>query len=53
MKGSVMLYRYPTIEQAWTRIKADPYWTGDVWDKERVVVRELLEGSTDETLRIA
>ena len=52
MDGSVMIYRYPTIEDAWARIKADKYWTGGVWDKERVVVKEIIGAPVDETIKV-
>lgn len=50
--GSTMLYRFPTIEEAWERIKSDPYWVQGVWDKERVTVNELTYLPTDETLKL-
>lgn len=52
MAGSVMIYRYPTIEEAWARIKADKYWTGGVWDKEKVDVREIIGAPVDETIKV-
>jgi hypothetical protein len=52
MAGSVMLYRYPTIEDCWARIKGDAYWTDDVWDKERVVVREIIGAEGDNFLKL-
>lgn len=51
MSGSTMIYRFPTIDAAWARIKADPYWINGVWDTDRVIVRELAEGPGDETAR--
>lgn len=53
IKGSVMIYRFPTIEAAWARLKADVYWMDNVWDKEKVTVHEFAEGPTDDTMRIA
>ncbi|KAE8541557.1 hypothetical protein D1P53_002920 [Cryptococcus gattii VGV] len=50
--GSTMLYRFPTIEEAWERIKSDPYWVQGVWDKDRVTVNELAYLPTDETLKL-
>jgi hypothetical protein len=47
-----MLYRFPTIDQAWARIRGDPYWTEGVWDKDKVVIRELMEGPNDEELKV-
>ncbi|KAL1408495.1 hypothetical protein Q8F55_005307 [Vanrija albida] len=52
LDGSVLLLRYGTIEEAWARVKADPYWTGNVWDKEKVVVRELIAQPTDAGLKM-
>lgn len=50
--GSTMLYRFPTIEEAWERIKSDPYWVQGVWDKDRVTVNELAYLPTDGTLKL-
>ncbi|RSH77473.1 uncharacterized protein EHS24_003445 [Apiotrichum porosum] len=52
MAGSVMIYRYPTLEDAWARIKADKYWTGGVWDKEKVTVEEIIGNPIDETIKV-
>ncbi|EJT47642.1 hypothetical protein A1Q2_04221 [Trichosporon asahii var. asahii CBS 8904] len=52
MDGSVMILRQPTIEAAWDRIKADEYWKQGVWDKEKVVVREIIGAPVDETIKI-
>lgn len=53
MDGSVMILRFPTIEEAWARIKADKYWTGGVWDKDKVMVREIIGApGVDETIKI-
>lgn len=52
MAGSVMVLRFPTLDDAWARIKADKYWTGGVWDKEKVVVREIIGAPVDETIKI-
>lgn len=41
--GSHMIYQLETIEAVWDRLKRDPYWSGDVWDKEKMRV-ELLMG---------
>ncbi|WOO77891.1 Aspercryptin biosynthesis cluster protein B [Vanrija pseudolonga] len=53
LNGSGLLYRFDTIEEAWERVKADVYWTGDVWDKDKVVVREMIGIPADATLKIA
>lgn len=47
-----MLLRQPSLEAAWARIKADKYWTGGVWDQDKVVVRELIGAPVDETIKI-
>lgn len=52
MAGSVMIYRYPTIEACWARIKGDAYWVEGVWDRERVVVREIIGAEGDDALRL-
>ncbi|BEI82497.1 hypothetical protein CcaverHIS002_0303650 [Cutaneotrichosporon cavernicola] len=52
MAGSVMILRFPTIDEAWARIKADKYWTAGVWDKEKVVVREIIGAPVDDTIKI-
>nr|XP_019043140.1 hypothetical protein I302_08851 [Kwoniella bestiolae CBS 10118]OCF22070.1 hypothetical protein I302_08851 [Kwoniella bestiolae CBS 10118] len=51
-KGSTMIYRYHTIEQAWDRLRADPYWLKGVWDKEKATIHELAPSSTDETMKL-
>jgi hypothetical protein len=33
----------PSLEDAWARVKDDVYWTANIWDKERVIVEELLD----------
>lgn len=53
MAGSTLLYRYPSIEEAWRRIKADPYWTSGVWDQGKVEVKELPGMEGDDHLRVA
>jgi uncharacterized protein YciI len=40
--GSFMIYQFDTLEQCWDRLKADVYWKAGVWDKERMVVEELI-----------
>ncbi|WWD09721.1 hypothetical protein V865_007849 [Kwoniella europaea PYCC6329] len=51
-KGSTMIYRYQTIEQAWSRLRADPYWIEGVWDKDRTTIHELAPGPNDDTIRV-
>lgn len=52
MAGSVMIYRYNTIEECWARIKGDAYWTNGVWDPERVVVKEIIGAEGDDLLKL-
>lgn len=48
MAGSLMLLRFPSLEDAWNRIKSDIYWTAGVWDKEKSTVKELLNAPGDD-----
>lgn len=41
--GSFMVYRFETVDQVWDRLHEDVYWTQGVWDKERVIVEELID----------
>jgi len=43
MGGSVLLLRYPSLEDAWARVKRDVYWTAGVWDPDRTVVEQFCE----------
>ncbi|WRT64441.1 uncharacterized protein IL334_001373 [Kwoniella shivajii] len=52
-RGSTMIYRYATLEEAWKRLKSDPYWVQGVWDKGKVTINELAYGPSDETLKMA
>ncbi|KAL1584572.1 hypothetical protein WHR41_07056 [Cladosporium halotolerans] len=38
MKGSVLMCVANTEEEVWDRVKKDVYYTGDVWDKEKVQI---------------
>ncbi|WWD20699.1 hypothetical protein CI109_105175 [Kwoniella shandongensis] len=40
--GSFMVYKLDTLEQVWDRIKEDVYWRKDIWDKEKIIVDELI-----------
>ncbi|WVR08544.1 hypothetical protein IAU60_005599 [Kwoniella sp. DSM 27419] len=40
--GSFMVYQMDTLEQVWDRLKEDVYWRVDIWDKEKIIVDELL-----------
>ncbi|CAK9785106.1 hypothetical protein CC85DRAFT_258049 [Cutaneotrichosporon oleaginosum] len=48
--GSVMFYRFPHIDQAWDRIRRDPYWVNGVWDHSKVTVVELDPEDSDHTV---
>jgi len=39
MVGSGMVLRAESEEAAWAVIKADHYWSSNVWDKEKIIVR--------------
>jgi hypothetical protein len=41
--GSFMVCIFDNAAQAWDRVKEDIYWKSGVWDKERVVVEELID----------
>ncbi len=48
--GSVMFYRFPHIDDAWDRIRRDPYWVNGVWDHSKVIVVELDPEEVDHTV---
>lgn len=41
--GSCMIYVMPGVDDVWKRLKEDVYWTADIWDKDRLIVEELLD----------
>ncbi|WWC63016.1 uncharacterized protein I303_105614 [Kwoniella dejecticola CBS 10117] len=43
MDGSIMFLRYKTMEQTWERIKSDVYYTGDVWDKDKIQIGQFIK----------
>lgn len=47
-----MIYRFPSMAQAWERIKADPYYVKGVWDREKCEVRELMAMEGDESMKV-
>ena len=51
MVGSIMIYRMVDMDAAWDRIRSDPYWAGNVWEKNECKVHLLLDREGDETLR--
>jgi hypothetical protein len=42
MAGSLMLFHSESLSTAWERIKSDVYYTGQVWDTERIVLEEFI-----------
>ncbi|KAJ9121384.1 hypothetical protein QFC24_004722 [Naganishia onofrii] len=51
MAGSVMLLKFPTIEDCWARLKRDKYWEAGVWNKEQTTVVELIAAPGDDDKR--
>jgi hypothetical protein len=43
MAGSLMIFHSESLDTAWKRIKEDIYYTGGVWDLDRVVVNEFIQ----------
>ncbi|KAA1478318.1 hypothetical protein DENSPDRAFT_845470 [Dentipellis sp. KUC8613] len=39
MEGSMMIFKARTLEEVKKIIEVDPYWTGNVWDKEKLEIR--------------
>jgi hypothetical protein len=48
MAGSIMIFRFPTLDACWDRIKEDVYWSAGVWDKEGARVDQLLAAPGDD-----
>ncbi len=42
LAGSYMILKFDNLDECWARLKRDVYWTQGVWDKERVIVEELI-----------
>jgi hypothetical protein len=40
--GSFMVYELPNLAAVWDRLKEDVYWRADIWDKEKIIVEELI-----------
>lgn len=40
--GSFMVYELPNLTAVWDRLKEDVYWRADIWDKEKIIVEELI-----------
>lgn len=41
--GSFMVMVFDNVDAVWDRLKEDVYWKSDIWDKERVIVEELID----------
>ncbi|KIJ57275.1 hypothetical protein M422DRAFT_150209 [Sphaerobolus stellatus SS14] len=41
--GSMLIISAANIEEARKMVEADPYWKGDVWDKDRVAIHPFLQ----------
>ena len=40
--GSFMVLVFDDVEQVWDRLREDVYWANNIWDKERIIVEELI-----------
>jgi hypothetical protein len=40
--GSFMVLVFEDVEQVWARLQEDVYWKNDIWDKDRIIVEELI-----------
>jgi hypothetical protein len=40
--GSFMVLVLDNEAEVWDRLREDVYWKHDIWDKERVIVEELI-----------
>jgi uncharacterized protein YciI len=38
MMGSVMFFEAESMEEVRKVVEADPYFTGDVWDREKLII---------------
>nr|XP_019045170.1 hypothetical protein I302_05558 [Kwoniella bestiolae CBS 10118]OCF24100.1 hypothetical protein I302_05558 [Kwoniella bestiolae CBS 10118] len=43
MNGSIMFFRFKSTSEVWNRLKEDVYYTGDVWDKDKIQVGEFIK----------
>ncbi|KAK6906607.1 hypothetical protein I203_100593 [Kwoniella mangroviensis CBS 8507] len=41
--GSFMVYQMNSLEDVWDRLKEDVYWRANIWDKEKLIVEELID----------
>lgn len=41
--GSFMVYKFDKVEDVWNRLREDVFWKSDIWDKDRVIVEELID----------
>lgn len=37
-----MVYIFPTMDEVWSRLREDVFYTEGVWDKDRILVEELI-----------
>ena len=40
--GSFIVYSMDSYDHVWDRLKEDVYWTAGIWDKDRIIVEELI-----------
>ena len=40
--GTFTIFVFPSLEDVWNRLKEDVYWTSNIWDKDRIIVEELI-----------
>lgn len=40
--GTFTIFVFPSLNDVWNRLKEDVYWTSDIWDKDRIIVEELI-----------
>ncbi|KAI0029247.1 hypothetical protein K488DRAFT_56816 [Vararia minispora EC-137] len=45
INGSTMIFEAESVEEVRRRIEEDPYWAGNVWDKEKVDIRPIFASS--------
>ncbi|WRT66767.1 uncharacterized protein IL334_003730 [Kwoniella shivajii] len=48
MNGSIMFFRFQSLEDTWKRIKEDVYYTGGIWDKEKLQIGEFIRLPSDD-----
>ncbi|KAI0314028.1 hypothetical protein OF83DRAFT_1064486 [Amylostereum chailletii] len=50
MNGSTMVLEADSLKDVQAVIESDPYWEGNVWDKDKVVIRPILLGGPSTSL---